>query len=83
MSIKTNKKYWEELILKDKKNSLEYLHNGMINLKFIPQGKPLSLFIGGKLDKEKQNKIANEKNNKQREKENNNNNINNIFSKTF
>ena len=77
MSIKTNKKYWEELILKDKKNSLEYLHNGMINLKFIPQGKPLSLFIGGKLDKEKQNKIANEKNNKQREKENNNNNINN------
>ena len=77
MSIKTNKKYWEELILKDKKNSLEYLHNGMINLKFIPQGKPLSLFIGGKLDKEKQNKTANEKNNKQREKENNNNNINN------
>ena len=77
MSIKTNKKYWEELILKDKKSSLEYLHNGMINLKFIPQGKPLSLFIGGKLDKEKQNKIANEKNNKQREKENNNNNINN------
>ena len=77
MSIKTNKKYWEELILKDKKNSLEYLQNGMINLKFIPQGKPLSLFIGGKLDKEKQNKIANEKNNKQREKENNNNNINN------
>ena len=77
MSIKTNKKYWEELILKDKKNSLEYLHNGMINLKFIPQGKPLSLFIGGKLDKEKQNKIANEKNNKQREKENNNNNIKN------
>ena len=78
MSIKTNKKYWEELILKDKKSSLEYLHNGMINLKFIPQGKPLSLFIGGKLDKEKQNKIANEKNNKQREKENNNNINNNI-----
>ena len=47
----------------------------MINLKFIPQGKPLSLFIGGKLDKEKekQSKITNEKNNKKREKENNNN----------
>ena len=72
MSIKTNKKFWEELILKDKKNSLEYLQNGMINLKLIPQGKPLSLFIGGKL--EKQNKITNEKNYNKREIENNNNN---------
>ena len=88
MSIKTNKKYWEELILKDKKNSLEYLQNGMINLKFIPQGKPLSLFIGGKLDKEKekekQSKITNEKNNNKREKENDNNiNNQNIKDESF
>ena len=82
MSIKTNKKFWEELILKDKKNSLEYLQNGMINLKLIPQGKPLSLFIGGKL--EKQNKITNEKNYNKREIENNNNNINqNIKDESF
>ena len=76
MNIKTNKKYWEELILKDKNGSKEYLENGMINIKSIPQGKSLSLFIGGKL--EKQNKITNEReNNKKENKEDNYNNISN------
>ena len=75
MSIITNQKYWEELILKDKKSSLESLKNGMINLQTIPQGKSLSLFIGGRL--EKQNEINNnKKENKFEEKKINNNNQN-------
>ena len=58
MSTKTNKKYWEELILKDKKATAEYLKSGMINLKTIPKGKPLSMLMGGKF--EKQNKKIDE-----------------------
>ena len=82
MSIITNQKYWEELILKDKKSSLESLKNGMINLQTIPQGKSLSLFIGGRL--EKQNEINNnKKENKFEEKKINNNNNQNIKDESF
>ena len=59
MSTKTNKNFWEELILKDKKATEEYLKKGMINLRAIPQGKSLSMFVGGKL--EKQDKVQDEK----------------------
>ena len=79
MSIKTNKKYWEELILKNKKDTLDYLQNGMVNLKLIPQGKPLSLFIGGKL--EKQSQITKEK--KKKENNNVNKNEQNIKDESF
>ena len=75
MSIKTNKNYWEELILKDKKATEEYLKKGMINLKTLPQGKSLSMFVGGKL--EKQNKIQNEKPNFKKENMAEKNNLNN------
>jgi len=68
MSTKTNKKYWEELILKDKKATLEYMQTGMINLKTIPKGKPLSMLVGGKFEKQNK-KIQEEK------KELNNNNL--------
>ena len=60
MSTKTNKKYWEELILKDKKATAEYLQTGMINLKTIPKGKPLSMLVGGKFEKQNK-KIQEEK----------------------
>ena len=56
MSIKTNKKYWEEIIIKDKKKTEEDLKSGMINLKAIPLGKSLSALIGGKLDKQNNKK---------------------------
>ena len=36
MSIKTNKNYWEEIILKDKNVTQEYLKKGMIILKTLP-----------------------------------------------
>ena len=57
MKLKTNKNYWEDLILKDIKATEEYLKKGMINLKILPQGKTLSSFVGGKF--EKQNKAQN------------------------
>ena len=73
MSIKTNKKYWEDLILKDPKATEEELKKGMINLKTLPPGKSLSMFVGGKFEKQKN--IENEKNNYKKEnkalKENN------------
>ena len=74
MSIKTNRKKWEDFILKDKKKSLEYLKEGMINLRSLPEGKPLSLFIGGKLEKQNDlNDIKKEK--KKNEEVYNNQNI--------
>ena len=74
MSIKTNRKKWEDFILKDKKKSLEYLKEGMINLRSLPEGKPLSLFIGGKLEKQSDlNDIKKEK--KKNEEIYNNQNI--------
>ena len=74
MSIKTNRKKWEDFILKDKKKSLEYLKEGMINLRSLPEGKPLSLFIGGKLEKQNDlNDIKKEK--KKNEEIYNNQNI--------
>ena len=81
MSIKTNRKYWEDLILKDKKSSLDYLKEGMISLRSIPQGKPLSLFIGGKF--EKQNEIKNIKKEKKNEEIYNHNNNQNIKEESF
>ena len=57
MSVKTNKDFWENLILKNKKESEEYLKKGMVNLKTLPPGKSLSMFVGGKL--ENKNKITN------------------------
>ena len=65
MSIKTNKNFWEEQILKDKIATQEYLKNGMILLKNIPPGKPLSMIVGGKF--EKGNKIQNENTNFKKE----------------
>ena len=82
MSIKTNKKTWENLILKDKKKSLEYLKDGMINLRSLPEGKPLSLFIGGKL--EKQNDLNNiKKENKKNEEKYKDNKDENIKEESF
>ena len=76
MSYKTNHEYWEELILKDKKASLESLNDGMVDVRTLPPGKPLYLFLGGRL--EKQNEINNnKKENKFAEKKINQNNQNN------
>ena len=73
MSYKTNHEYWEELILKDKKASLESLNDGMVDVRTLPPGKPLYLFLGGRL--EKQNEINNnKKENKFAEKKINQNN---------
>ena len=58
MSIITNRDFWEKEILKDKKEIKQYLESGMINLKLLPPGKPLSLFIGGKYIK--QNNMPND-----------------------
>ena len=66
MSIKRNKNYWEEIIIKEKKKTEEELKKGMINLKTLPQGKSLSMFIGGKLDKQN-NKIEIEQKNLKKE----------------
>ena len=79
MSIKTNKNYWEEMILKDKNATQEYLKKGMIILKTLPPGKSLAMLVGGKFEKE--NKIENEKTNFKQENlaekkaKNNSNNI--------
>ena len=77
MSVKTNKNYWEDLILKDPKATEEELKKGMINLKALPQGKFLSMFVGGKFEKEKN--IKNEKTELKKENINleENNNFNN------
>ena len=84
MNIKTNRKYWEGLLLKNKENTKKYLQEGMIYLKSIPPGKSLSLFIGGKFEKEKENKINNENinNNKEKKLEEHKNN-NNIKDESF
>ena len=77
MAIKTNRDYWLEQMLKEKDKIKDYLDEGMVYLKFIPQGKPLSMYIGGKFEKQE---IKNKKQDKKEEKEienNFNNNINN------
>ena len=75
MSIITNRDFWEKEILKDKKEIKQYLESGMINLKLLPPGKPLSLFIGGKYIK--QNNMPNDStyNKKEIKYENKNNDL--------
>ena len=81
MSIITNRDFWEKEILKDKKEIKQYLESGMINLKLLPPGKPLSLFIGGKYIK--QNNMPNDStyNKKEIKYENKNNDLDEINNK--